>query len=120
MTLEDNIKDINEEAQISQKSAMAEVFENLDNDTVDPKTNMSTIDFNSRLTEFEVSGCLVMDELDRLGIQRTTLPRQKKRLSKSLKGLGLQEKTAIFSGQRSHQEKRGFVDGLLGMFQKKE
>lgn len=119
MTLEDDIREINEEAQLIQKSPMAEVFENLDNDTLDPRTNMSSIDFNSNLTEFELSACLIMDELDRKGLQRTTLPRQKKRLSTSLKGLGRSQKTQIFAGERNHQAKTGFLDGFLGMFKKK-
>ena len=41
---------------------MGEVMDNLDRDTLDPKTAMSSVDFNTRLDNLEINSILVIDE----------------------------------------------------------
>ena len=119
-TLEDSLNKINEEALISQRTELGEVFANLDSDEIDQQTNMSTIDFNSRLSDAEINACLQMDALAREGIQITDLPRQKKRLSVSRLGMGRSEKIEAVKGQRAQQQSSSPWDKVKNMFKQSE
>lgn len=123
MPLEKNIDDImNKEHIFTEKSELGEVMTNLDSDVVDSKTKMSSVDFNSRLTNNEVNACLIIDELTRIGIlpQAMGLTRQKKRLSVSKDGLGREEKVRIIAGEREQRSGTGMFDGIKNMFKRRE
>lgn len=113
-----NLDDIaNEEKIFKEKSEMGEVFENLDQDIPDTKTGMSTIDFNARLSEIEISSCLKIDELKRLGIlPELELTRKKKRLSVSKMGMGREEKVQISGGMKENRSGEGIFNKLSGLF----
>ena len=107
----------NEEKLFKEKSEMGEVFENLDQDVTDKDTGMSTIDFNARLREIEISSCLRIDELKRIGIlPDMRLTQQKKRLSVSRDGLGREEKVKISGGMQEKRSGEGMFNKLGGLF----
>lgn len=89
----------------TEQSELSQVMIQMDSDIVDPKTLMSTIDFNSRLSREEISASLIFDEFVRLGILPSGfgLTRQKKRLSVSLEGKGREEKVAIVNSERENK-----------------
>jgi len=119
--LEDSVQNLEElEKQMHEKSEMGEVLENLDSDSLDTDTKMSTVDFNTRLSDPEISACLVIDELTRLHIfpDETGITRQKKRLSVSLQGQGRQEKVAILSADRDFKANKSIGEKIGGLFQK--
>ena len=101
---------------------MGEVMANLDKDEIDDETNMSSVDFNTRLSDGEINSILVIDELRRLGIfpNEMAITRQKKRLAISKGGLGRIEKVKIIAGDREHKSGSGFGEKMAGLFQRKE
>lgn len=122
MDLEHTINEATRDFPFKEKTEMGEVFDNLDDDRADHK-NMSKIDFNSRLSHAEATGCLVIDELRQLGIldESIGITRQKKRLSVSLGGLGRQEKVQIASASRQAELGSRGGGGILNwMFSKRE
>ena len=104
---------------LEQKGDIAQAIEKLDEDVIDDRTGMSTIDLNSRLDSVAVAACLRADGLGRIGIltQAIGLSRQKKRLMVSLGGLGRAEKVAMVQAERSQQQ--GIGEKFLGLFKKK-
>ena len=120
MTLDDTIKDVGREINIQEKTELGEVMQNLDSDTLDRETRMSSIDFNTRLGATEISSIMIIDELTRLGIlpQNLGISRQKKRLAVSLDGKGRAEKVQIVQGQREHSSGGGVMGKLSGLFQR--
>jgi len=120
--LDDKIENISNEIMMKDKSELGEVMDNLDNDTVDTLTAMSSIDFNTRLNRSEINASLVFDELIRLKIlpQTIGLTRQKKRLSVSLDGLGREEKVRIIAGKREDESGSSFGNKLSNLFRRKE
>lgn len=112
---------ISDEEFITDKSELAQVFDSLDNDDIKSQ-NMSNIDFNTRLTKSESNGCLVMDELQRMGLlpMNFSLSRQKKRLAVSLNGEGRKEKIDIVRSERENTSSSGFLSKLGGIFKKTE
>lgn len=115
---------IGQELPFKEKTEMGEVFDNLDNDNINPKTGFSNIDFNARLMPWEVSNCMVFDELKALGIlpENANITTQKKRLSVSLGGEGRKEKVQIASGSRDAElagRSGGFLGGLKKMFSRR-
>lgn len=109
---------------INDKSELAQVFDSLDSDDFTKNKNISNIDFNSRLSQTEIHGCLQMDELQRMGLlpANLSLSRQKKRLAVSLDGKGRQEKVQIVVGERENRNgaNAGIMSKFAGIFQKKE
>jgi len=121
MALEQKVIKLDENL-IKEKSELGEVMDNLDSDRIDTVSNMSSIDFNSRLTATEIKDILILDEFIRLGIMNKNigLGRQKKRLSVSLGGLGRSEKVQIVAGDRENKSGRGIGDRLAGLFQRRD
>lgn len=116
--LDDKIDILNKELIESNKSEVGEVFNNLDNDEPNIKTQMSNIDFNARLTNIEINNCIIIDELRALGIlpENAQITRQKKRLSVSQEGKGRAEKVEIASASRKSElsgRSGGFFNKLL-------
>ena len=101
--LDMTIEEISKEIPFKEISEIGEVFKNLEDDTEDPQTRMSNIDFNARLTSMDISNITIIDELIALGIlpKEVRITRQKKRLSVSLEGKGREEKVTIASASRS-------------------
>lgn len=122
MGLEDEVRKAGEEVTFKDRSELGEVMDNLDQDTLDPTTKMSTIDFNTRLSETEISAVMIIDELTRLGIfpGEAGLTRQKKRLAVSLQGKGREEKVRIVQGERENRTGTGVMSRLGGLFQRRE
>jgi hypothetical protein len=108
------------EVPLVQKSEMGEIFENLDSDEQDPKTKMSNVDVNTRLTPKQISACLVFDEMQRLGLfpDNWSISRQLKRLQISEKGLGRKEKIQVAQSMRDHKVKTGFPEKFKGLFKR--
>lgn len=106
---------------MKEKSEMGEVLDNLDADILNKETHMSTVDFNTRLTDHEISCILVIDELQRLKIfpEDTGITRQKKRLAISLEGKGREEKVKILSADRDFKTGGSLGEKFGSLFQKK-
>ena len=116
--LDDTIDTLDRELTEENKSEVGEVFKNLDEDIPDEFTQMSNIDFNARLTNIEITNCIVVDELRALGIlpENAQITRQKKRLSVSHEGKGREEKVEIASASRKSElsgKAGGFFSKLL-------
>lgn len=116
--LDQKLIDIGRETPFREQTEIGQVFENLDDDTVNKLTGMSKIDFNARLSHIDISNCIVIDELQQLGILPATakITTQKKRLSVSKDGLGRREKTEIASASRGADlsgRSGGFFSRLL-------
>jgi len=107
------------ESEFSQVSELKEVFENLDKDIVEAE-HFTSIDFNTRLTNFELSGIVGLQMLVPLkvgGANCSLIARNIKRHKVSLGGLGRMEKVQIVQGQRDHQsEKQSIGSKLMGLF----
>jgi len=118
MTLEENVKKQGEEHLFQEKTELGTVMENLDSDSVDESTGMSSIDFNTRLKEVEIGNIIIIDELMRLGIlpDKIGLTRQKKRLAVSIEGKGREEKVRIVAGEREMRSGGGFGEKLKNFF----
>jgi len=123
--LETTIENAGKEVPFSEQTELGQVFDNLDNDNLNPKSNMSNIDFNSRLSDWEITSCLVFDELQGLGILPKTarITRQKKRLAVSKEGLGRREKVEIASASRSAElsgKSGGILSQIGSIFKRRE
>lgn len=121
----DDVIEANIEGMLKDKTELGEVFDNLDNDAIDKDTKFSKIDFNARLTGWEIPNCMRFDELKALGIlpPEANITTQKKRLSVSLNGLGRTEKVQIASASRDADlsgKGGGFFRKFAGMFTPKE
>lgn len=110
------------ESLIMEKSEMSQVFEHLDDDSVDSVTKMSTMDTNARLSANRISSVLRCDELMRAGIYPADLgiSRQLKRLSVSLDGKGREEKVRIAEADRSQKSGSSGWQGLANLFKPRE
>lgn len=118
----DNNQIINEQT-FTQQSDVKEVIDTLDKDIIEPNTNMTSIDFNTRLTNLEIGGLVALQMLHSLdvgGNACSLISRSIKRHKVSLKGLGREEKVRMFQGDREHQENKdnsvfgklkGFLNG---------
>jgi hypothetical protein len=117
MSLEDDIDKAGKDQPFIEKTELESVMNSLDADTPD-KSQFSNIDFNTRLTDFQISTIRVIDELQHLGIlpEDSTICKTTKRLQVSLHGLGREEKVRIVQGQRDHQEGSGAMGKLRGLF----
>jgi hypothetical protein len=108
---------------IIQPSELGDAMKELNKDELDQETQMSGIDMRSRLHPIEVGNILALDSL----VNFKCLPkhclnftRQKKRLSVSILGKGRTEIVDIVTGQRDHNEAKGFGEKMAGFFGKKK
>jgi len=106
---------------ITQPSEIGEALAKLDEDDIDPETKMSKIDLNANLNVIEKNSYGVLDFLVSISFLPENvlfLPRQFKRLSVSVGGVGRQQKVAMVTGEREHQ--KGVAGSLMekakGMF----
>lgn len=120
--LEEKIFDLGKESPFKERSEVGEVFQNLDTDEPHRETRMSNIDFNARLSSLDISNCMIIDELQSLGIlpELARLTRQKKRLSVSFEGRGRQEKVEIASASRGADLSGKSGGFLASLFSKRE
>ena len=111
---------------MNQKNELSEAMESLNDDRVDPKTNMSMVDFHSNINESQANALPVLEFLISIGFLpkvNLQLPRQVKRDSTSIHGLGRQQKTDMVIGKREHDrdaQGTGLMGRLSGLFKKKE
>ena len=87
-------------------NTIREVIENLDRDVVDKGSNLTTIDFNTRLHASEMGGIVALQMLHTLGVGGSAvslIARSIKRHKVSLNGLGREEKVRIIQGEREHE-----------------
>ena len=104
---------------------IAQVINNLNDDTTDVVTKMSGIDMRARLNVLEIPAILAIDNLVALGVfpqECIQLTRQKKRLSVSKAGLGRKEIVRIAVGRRDEEEQRGMVKSSspIGLMRRKK
>lgn len=92
-----------------------EVLINLDKDVVQ-EDNLTTIDFNTRLSHSEISSIVALQLLHTLkvgGKPCSLITRSIKRHKVSLGGMGRTEKVQIIQGERNHEES-GSTNNLFG------
>ena len=106
----------------TEETELGAVMKSMDSDTMDDKTMMSSIDFNTRLSEPQVGACLVIDQLKHMGVlpANINITQGLKRLNVSLGGKGREEKVEIVVGQRAQQSGGGVMGKLGSLFQKKQ
>lgn len=110
------------EYKLEEKNTIREVIENLDRDITDPKSNLTTIDFNTRLTATEIGSIVALQMLHTLrvgGSECSLIARSIKRHKVSLQGLGREEKVRIIQGEREHEQQKdsslfGKIKGFMG------
>jgi len=119
---EETLDDVLNSTNQVEKTELGEVFDNLDNDKVDPNTKFSKLDFNTRLSNTEINNIMIFEELRSLGLmpQEATLTIQKKRMNISRDGLGRKEKVEISTA--GHEASvNGKSGGFLSkMFQQRQ
>lgn len=109
----------------SEPTELGETLRELNNDKIDPKSNMSEIDMRSRLHGTEIAGILAIDTLVALKFLPTdalSFTRQKKRLAVSLNGEGRKEVVDIAGGKQDRDMQRsgmGIADRIKSMFKPK-
>lgn len=106
---------------ITQPSEIGEALAKLDEDEIDPETKMSKIDLNANLNVIEKNSYGVLDFLVSIAFLPENvlfLPRQFKRLSVSVGGVGRQQKVSMVTGEREHQRGIGgsLMDKAKGLF----
>jgi len=117
--IKDNLDDLTNKLDqqdiIMNKSELAEIFDNLDDDRQNKENNMSQIDFNTRLTTVEINSIMIIDEFTRLGIfpPDAGITRQKKRLAISKDGEGRKEKVHMVAGKEESRSGNGFLKNLF-------
>lgn len=98
-------------------SELGEVMKEINDDTVDPSTRMTSIDMKTRLHPVELSPILAVDTLVALRflpINILHFTRQKKRLMVSSFGEGRKEMVNISVGKREQdEEKKGWLNKLF-------
>lgn len=100
--------------EIQQNTELGDVMNTLTKDELEPHTDMSSVDFISRLHFLEVPSLTVIDTLVGLRVypRRTLkLTRQKKRLSVSVAGKGREEMRDVAIGKREQDSKSG-ISGM--------
>lgn len=88
---------------INAPTEIGESLKELHNDTLDHTTRMSGIDMRAYLHYSEVASVLALDALVALGVLPTktlAFSRQKKRLSKSIDGIGSKQIVDLVAGKR--------------------
>jgi hypothetical protein len=110
------------EYKLEENNVIRDVIQNLDSDTTDVHTNLTTIDFNTRLRSEEIGSIVALQMLHTLrvgGSECSLIARSIKRHKVSLKGLGREEKVRIIQGEREHEKSQdtslfGKIKGFLG------
>jgi len=101
---ESRLNKVNEQT-IHQSSELKEIFDNLDSDKLQEE-NLTSIDFNTRLSEREIGDLSTLQMMDILkvgGSEISLLARTIKRHKVSLDGKGREEKVRIVQGERSKE-----------------
>jgi len=105
---------------IQEPSELKDMLRELNDDTIDPATNMSSIDMKSRLHFAEIPSILAVDALVSYNFLTTdalAITRIKKRLSVSINGEGRREAVdAINRKNEVEAKKGGFMNGFKGFF----
>jgi hypothetical protein len=93
------------EQKIENSSALKDVLENLDRDVLEDD-NLTSIDFNTRLTEDEIGNIVALQMMDVFkvgGSECSLMARTLKRHKVSLGGQGRKEKVQIAQGEREQE-----------------
>ena len=101
---------------IVQSTEMGESLRELNEDSLDETTRMSSIDMRSRLHWLQIPAMATFDSLISMRFLPTrcsTITRQLKRLAVSAGGAGREEMVKIISGNRQHEENKG-NGGMFG------
>lgn len=110
------------EQQLDQPSAIKDAFDNLDKDVVTDH-NLTSIDFNTHLSDFEVGSIVALQMMSVLqvgGTECSLLARSIKRHKVSLNRLGRTEKVQIMQGEREQEANTrdtslfGKIRGIMG------
>lgn len=106
---------------MTHKGELAEAMDSLNDDRVDPKTNMSNIDFHANTMKLQATSCSVIEHIISvpfLPIENIQFTRQIKRNTVSINGLGRKQKTEMVTGERNHQKEKSnsVVSRFKGMF----
>jgi len=125
MTEEETLDDVLNSSAVAEKSEMGEVFDNFDNDVVNPLTKKSKIDLNTNLSDTEITTILAFEGLQGLGLTAVSsddmgqsLPEIKKRLNVSKQGWGRNGKISVASGILSARTNAGgFMSKLFSQRQ---
>jgi hypothetical protein len=110
----DNSYGYQDEQKLEEVNNIKEVLINLDKDEVQ-QDNLTTIDFNTRLGQTEISSIVALQLLHTMkvgGRVCSLITRSIKRHKVSLGGLGRKEKVQIIQGEREHEE--GGNNSLFG------
>jgi hypothetical protein len=112
--------------EIRDTTELGESLRELNADTIDPMTRMSSIDMRSRLHYAEVAPLVGLDSLVSfrfLPISGLFVTRQKKRVNTSINGASREEMRDMTVGKRDHDAAKasgGVVDRIRSLFGKKE
>ena len=110
--LEDKIDSIN----IEEKTELRQVMDNLDTDTND-RENLSAIDLNANISQEQATGCMIVEELNRLGVlPDVQISRKLKRLSLSVNCIGREQKVQMVVGERANKSGNGFLSRIKNAF----
>jgi len=110
----DNSFKYNDEQKLEEVNNIKEVLINLDKDEVQ-EDNLTTIDFNTRLGQTEISSIVALQLLHTMkvgGRVCSLITRSIKRHKVSLGGLGRKEKVQIIQGERENEE--GATNSVFG------
>ena len=114
------------EVNITESTELGDSLKELNNDSVDKKTNMSGIDMRARLNNYEITGLLALDALITLKlipVEILNFTRLKKRMSVSSGGLGREEIIRIVAGKRELDSNASggmsMMDKMKSMFKPK-
>lgn len=112
------------EQMITQPTEMGDFMKYLDRDEVDPKTNLSSIDMNTRIVNiFErnsLGAISILRAMRFLPASCHNIPRVFMRMNVSMKGEGRKERVDSMIGKREHDKQSGMggmfnnVKGMLG------
>lgn len=100
---------------IVQGTEMGESLKELNDDTIQSETGMSTVDFKARLHMMELPSVLAMDTLVAFRVlppECLAFTRQKKRLSVSLQGKGREEMVSMVHGKKE-MDKQLAAGGMM-------
>ena len=106
---------------IQEPTDISETLRQLNDDTFDPVTSMSGIDFRCRISTTELPSLLACDTLVTFNLlpkDCLNFTRQKKRLSSSILGEGRKEIVQISIGRREEEAGKSAFDKIKGIFGK--
>lgn len=120
-----DMADDSSETDIKESTELGDSLKELNKDTLEPGTRMSSIDMRANLHYVELSSILACDALVMFRVLPVTclnFTRQKKRLSPSLQGKGREDIVNIVSGKKEMDAKTqsgtSLGDRLRGLFGK--